>query len=198
MKKAMILLLSLVFSGSMANAGTVGWTSGDLATDVEIGASLEAGWLVAMYRDVNKDNLGSGDWFNELRLDNSGSVTSGGLTGDDVFLAFTTTLVNPFSTLMTLQTQPDLNVQPDGANVYTVIFDATSMALATSFVVVDATPFDIGAGGTGEPPLPPIAYSAGSSIAGDYQVIPEPAVAALLGIFGGGLLVARRLFPGQS
>ena len=30
------------------------------------------------------------------------------------------------------------------------------------------------------------------------QVIPEPAVAALLGIFGGGLLVARRLFPGQS
>ena len=30
------------------------------------------------------------------------------------------------------------------------------------------------------------------------QVIPEPAVAALLGIFGGGLLVARRLFSGQS
>ena len=31
-----------------------------------------------------------------------------------------------------------------------------------------------------------------------HQAIPEPAVAALLGIFGGGLLVARRLFPGQS
>ena len=30
------------------------------------------------------------------------------------------------------------------------------------------------------------------------QTIPEPAVVALLGIFGGGLLVARRLFPGQS
>ena len=34
--------------------------------------------------------------------------------------------------------------------------------------------------------------------ADSYQVIPEPAVAALLGILGGGLLVARRLFSGQS
>ena len=38
----------------------------------------------------------------------------------------------------------------------------------------------------------------GQGTPGQWQAIPEPAVAALLGIFGGGLLVARRLFPGQS
>lgn len=193
MKKRILSMIGVcVLGASVANAGAIQWTSGDLATDAEVGTSLQAGMLVAMYQDVNEDN--SGTWYNMLRLDSGGVVTSTDLTKDDIFIGFTTTLVNPFSTLLLLDTQSDIDVQPNGANVYSVIFDAGTMLGATNFVVADSTPFDVGSGGAGEPPVTTVSYSLGTTITGDWQAVPEPAVASLILIFGGSMLVGRRVF----
>ena len=49
---------------------------------------------------------------------------------------------------------------------------------------------------------PPPPYNSNTFLGGDLslgnQVIPEPAVAALLGIFGGGLLITRRIFKKEA
>ena len=90
----------------------------------------------------------------------------------------------------------------NGLNVRTVIFDAPTKEAAGMFAEFTL----IGNLSWGIDPAPPgtFIYNAGGvtaelgSAPGQWQAIPEPAVAALLGIFGGGLLVARRLFPGQS
>ncbi len=199
MRTKSIIFTVILLAGSISNAGVISWSSSNLGADAEVGASLQAGWLVAMYRDVNENNSGSGSWFNDLRVDNSGVVTSSGLTADDVFLGFTTTLINPISSVITLAPGSEINVQPNGADVYSVIFDAADMGAASFFAVVDSNPFDVGSGGVGSPPNLPVSYSLGNNIAGDFQAIPEPTAAALLGVFGSSMLVVgRRLFSKRS
>jgi hypothetical protein len=186
MKKIPNLLVIFLLTAAITNASLVNWTSTDLSSDPEVGAALQAGWLVALYQDVNEDNSGASSWYNELRLDGSGGVTSSGVTSDDIFLGYTSSL-EFFIAWIQLKTVTNVDVD-DNIDVYTVIFDQTTMGAASSFVVADANPYDVGAND------PAVDYNLGSSIAGEFQAIPEPAVASFILIFGGGLLVSRRLF----
>ena len=194
-KKVTSILFAVIFAGSISHAGLVDWSAGDAMGD-PVAATFQTGWLVAIYQDVNEDNSGSGSWFNELRLDNSGVVTSLGLTADDVFLGFTTTVMAPGSFVTITPSDFGPSGLADNIDVYSVVFDAADMGSALNFVVTDLSPFDVGAV---QAPNTPVQYFAfGDSIAGDYQAIPEPTVAAFIGVFGGGMLIARRLFSKQA
>ena len=190
MKKILIVLLGFLLMGSIANASLINWTSTQLSNDPDVGSLLQAGWLVAMYQDVNEDNGNSGNWFNELRLDNSGVVTSLGWTSDDILLTPVTSL-EYFIAWTQVKTVTNVSVT-DNIDVYTVVFNKNNMGSATEFVVADASPFDVGVHD------PATDYNLGSSIAGSFQAIPEPAVAGLLGIFGGGMLITRRIFKKEA
>ncbi len=92
----------------------------------------------------------------------------------------------------------------NGLNVKTVIFDSNTketagffaeFSIPTTLSWVDTTP-----------PAPPASlnYDAGEVTAvlgsgpGQWQAIPEPTVAAFIGVFGGGLIVTRRLFSKKA
>lgn len=184
MKKLMFVCVCGLFVSSIASASLIDWASTQLSNDPEVGASLQDGWLVRMYVDTSKDNTGS--WYNDLRLDGTGGVTSTGLTSDDQFIGEFGEL-DYFIAWVQLNPKTNINVA-DNSHVYSVIFNAATIGSATQFVVADSSPFDVGVHD------PAIAYDLGSSIAGDYQAIPEPTVMALIGVFGGGLMVVRRFF----
>jgi hypothetical protein len=108
------------------------------------------------------------------------STTSGFAAGDGVF----------FDT-------PDATSW-NGLTVKTVIYDASTKETAGLFAQFTATAnlswstvptapatFDYNAGSVS---------SALGTGAGQWQAIPEPTVAALIGIFGGGMVAGRRLF----
>jgi hypothetical protein len=184
MKKLTIFIAWMTVC-SVAQASLINWTSDFISNDPEVGASFQAGWLVLMYQDVNGDN--AGNWNNELRLASDGSVTSTGVTSDDIKLSYETTVVNPFLTVMTLNTVPNVSVADD-IHVYTVIIDASTLVGAANLIVADTSPFDVGQHD------PAVDYNIGSDLAGNWQAIPEPAVASFIMIFGGGLLFSRRIF----
>lgn len=178
-------------SSMLAHASFVVWNSDNLLDSAagKVSASSD-GWLVAMYRDTNGDN--DGTWYNDLSLDLDGEVAStSGVTQDDEYLSTYVAYLsyNPSGTSgEELQFGASPSV-PDNIDVYTVIFNASSVGIggASQFVVADSATFNTGSGVT------PIPYDV-SGIAGDWQAIPEPAVASFIVIFGGGLLVGRRIF----
>ena len=73
--------------------------------------------------------------------------------------------------------------------IYTVLYDGATIAEANQFIVADTATYDTGIDET-KP------YNIGT-FDSDQQwqtIIPEPAVASLICIFGGGLLIKRRIF----
>lgn len=188
--KIYVSIVSVLLMASSSMAGLVDWSAGNLATN-SAGITLQDGWLVAMYRDVSENNATSGSWYDELRLTTDGTVTSTGVTSDDLFLGFTTTVAVVFpgpTGLTSIDTLPNQNIG-DNYDVYTVIFNAADMLTATQFVVADSAPQDIGSVAA---PDTPFQYSI-SDISGTMQAIPEPAVATLISLFGGGMLFGRRI-----
>lgn len=191
MKKFFLVISAFLVSSMLAHASFVVWSSDNLLTSAagKVSASSD-GWLVAMYQDTNGDNDGA--WYNELSLGLDGEVASiSGVTQDDAYLSTYVAYLsyNPSGTSgeeLQFGAAPSV---PDDIDVYTVIFNASSVGLggASQFVVADSATFNTGSGFT------PIPYDV-SGIAGDWQAIPEPAVAGLIVIFGGGLLVGRRIF----
>lgn len=199
MKKTTVIALAFIFGVSVANAGLVDWSSGN-AKDDSVAANFQAGWLVAIYKDVDGNNDNSVSWFNELRLKDNGlgtvdPIASSDLTSDDELLGFTTVVavVVPGTVIAINTKELDL---ADNIDVYTVIFNNADIASAGQFVVTDSSPFN---SGSAHAPDVPLLYKAfDTSIAGNFQAIPEPTVAAFIGVFGGGMLIARRLFSKQA
>lgn len=183
-----ILMMAVAALAVGSNAGLVNWYADNLESD-PVGATLQSGWLVAMYRDVGTNNNSSATWYNDLRLDENGLATSSGVTAEDALLAYTTAIFVDTG-LVTFSPKLSQDIQPDNAEIYSVIFNATSITGATEFVVVDSTTFNVGAVSA---PSAPLDYNT-TSIAGGWQAIPEPAVASLIGLFGVGTLFGRRIF----
>jgi len=192
------VLLGLICASSLSTMAdvTIDWSADWLSDDAEVGSELQDGWLVGLYLDQDGDNVAG--WYNELKLDIDGNVISAsGSTSDDLFLNVTRNLVdaggditlNPLSNAATLS---------DNSKVYSIIFNAADISSATKIAVTGytgnpASPFDIGT-----PQAVNTTYSIGNEIQSDFYAIPEPAVAGLIGIFGTGLIVARRLFSKEA
>lgn len=186
--KKLITFIVLLSVASGCHAGLVNWYADNLDSD-PVGATFEGGWIVALYQDVNGDNNGSATWYNDLRLDQDGLTTSSGVTAEDALLAYATTIIKDVG-LITFDPKFSTDITPDDADVYTVIFSAADIGSAGSFVVADASTFNVGAVNAPDTPKDYVI----SSIAGTVQAIPEPAVVSFIAIFGGGLLFARRIF----
>ena len=186
MKKLMFFLLVVVEAS--ANASLINWTSKQLSYDPEVGSSLQNGWLVALYQDVDGNNASSSTWYNELRINNDGTVTSTGVTANDVFLGITSVLEpDPVDGTSWTQLKTKANVSvTDNIYVYSVILNSSTMEGATASLVADEKPFNVGAND------PAVDYNLEDSIAGDYQAVPEPAVGGLIVTFGAGLVLVRR------
>lgn len=187
MIKRMLITGVFAFSASIAGASFVNWTSRALSDDAEVGARLESGWVVGLYKDSLKNNNSEAGWYNNISIDNFGDVVSSGATSDDVFLGVTTVL-QPYLNTIELKTITSLSVE-DNAYVYSVIFDAASVASSAFFVVADSETYDV------KITNPAVDYNLGNSIAGNFkQVIPEPAVASFIAIFGIGIIFTKRIF----
>jgi hypothetical protein len=191
MRKLFLIVIATMTGSIVAHASFVVWSSDNLLTSAagKVSATSD-GWLVAMYQDTNGDNAGA--WYNELSLSPDGEVAStSGVTQDDAYLSTYVAYLsyNPSgSTGEELQYGTSYGGVTDNADVYTVIYNASSVGLASQFVVADSSPFNVESG-----EITPHFYTV-SGIAGDWQAIPEPAVAGLIVIFGGGMLIGRRIF----
>lgn len=184
--KKIICGLCIVVMGLTASATQLNWNyNGNLAT-VD-GVSIQMGWSVILFEDVNGNN--SGSWYNSLIINNSAIVTStADGTGDDVMSTMYTSITG-FDTPFTLRTFSNSSQSiAAGKNVYTVLFDSDSIATADNFIVFDSTPFLVPA--AGEPPQ--VQSYELSSVTGSWQAVPEPATAMLLAL-GGGLAWLVRL-----
>ena len=127
-------LLAIVLAGS-SHAGTITWGYfGDL------GGSYQAGWLVELVEDVNKDGIqlgggaGSGMALYADRSTDSDDTfvttpvtkaLSSGKSGTN----WGTTFDSPGSSLAL------------GDNVYSIIYNADSFANATQYIIVDSSPY---------------------------------------------------------
>ncbi|MFA6172465.1 MAG: PEP-CTERM sorting domain-containing protein [Kiritimatiellales bacterium] len=69
---------------------------------------------------------------------------------------------------------------------YSVIFNSSSFATATRWAVIDDSTTIVNYGPTG------FDYDAGGTVAGDWQVVPEPATFLLFGMGGMGAWMVRR------
>jgi len=90
-------------------------------------------------------------------------------------------------TSLTIGVTPGLT---SGINIFTVIFNASTIGAATSYAVVDDAPFAVT---VGAPPPPSLLYDAGGIISADWVTIavPEPSTYAMI-LCGIGLLAFRR------
>lgn len=81
----------------------------------------------------------------------------------------------------------------NGSTFKTVVYDASTAAAANYTADFSVTPQLSWSWSSPSPPTD-VDYLAGGVSQGDWQAIPEPAVAGLIGLFGGGMLLYRRLF----
>ncbi len=185
MKKKYILMVAII-ANSISFAGDFSWSSVNLWGNLD-GVTAVDGWLAAIYQDVDEDNT-SGTWYNTLSVNSLGSVVSSdSITADDTLLSIYTTLNVPFSGVASLNSI-DTNAT-DNINVYTLLFNATSIASATQFIVLDSTSFDIGAVSS---PSTPTDYVAPAPLGSWQQVVPEPATFLLFGMGAMGAWLVRR------
>jgi hypothetical protein len=171
MKKISVLVAVLAFAG-VAGA-SLDWYYSALT----LGPSYQTGWLVSMYKDVNNDtDIGSLIFYN-----------NGTLSSSDDSVAFSTSVADDggdrYWELLGI-------VTPGNFTAYSVIFNASTFASASQYIIVDATKKSIGdASG-----INLVTYSLGSNSGAwkNIQAIPEPATALLFGIGGMGAWMVRR------
>jgi hypothetical protein len=189
MKKTIVAML--VGAAVSANAGLVTWSGGAFSADPQA-VEFSAGNLVLMFQDVGNDNAAG--WQNDgtFKLNLVGDAVGSGSMGqiNDVYLGFSTTVLNPAGTIKLFAGKAGLAV-PNSIKIYSIVFNAAAVADATVGYVTDATTFD---SGTVVAPGTPLAYNAtGGQIFGTQNVaIPEPATFGLMAIAGLGLFLARK------
>jgi len=182
MKKIKLLVCSLILFGQVLNglSGTVTWGSDDL------GSSYSESWLVALYKDVDKDG-----WSTSV------ISTDGSTNSDDLFLGITTTLV--LNQKNSQYFWGDSFSAPGGSlvfgdYVYSVLFNSTTIAAATQYKVTTLTDGIYSGGGNAWFQLPGSDTDATykTTAMSDWQVIPEPATALLFVLGSMGAWLARR------
>lgn len=105
-------------------------------------AYMKTGLKVGLYIDVNGNNTVAG-WQNEVFVINAdGSVASGsGVLADDVFSGVSSAIyLDPAVPVATISQTQDITV-PDNAEVYTVVFNATTFSNSTGYIILDDNPF---------------------------------------------------------
>ena len=158
----------LMIFACQTQAETMTWGSGDLSAF----GGLANNYIVRLYEDVGVNNdFGVSD---ALDFDDA-------WTGDETVLVvgkagttYGSSFIWPGGSLA------------QGDDVFTVIFNATTIGAATQYVIVDSATFDLPdpLGGPGNYVL--------TSVSGTWQAIPEPTTLALLGIGIGTAAAARR------
>ncbi|MGQ9661329.1 MAG: PEP-CTERM sorting domain-containing protein [Kiritimatiellia bacterium] len=175
------IIAGLFLGGIVSEAAlTIDWAYGSNLNDSGKGP-FSAGWRVQMYRDVNKDSvLSSPTAFNP-----DGSFVGGTGMADDVLLgSFTTSLATGKSGTNWGLLGIDGSALK-GYDVFTVIWDAPSLASASRGIIVDSSPFSF-------PNQDGYTSYIRSSVAGDWLPVPEPATWTLMGI-GAALLGLKRV-----
>lgn len=181
MKRALLGVAALVLAGSMAAKADLSWIYTSNMTTWD--ASVQSGWAVVMYQDVNKDSV-----LGNINTLGAGGVVSGATanTSDDVLLStFKTTLVSgksgtnfgtSFASWGSLY----------GSAVYSVLYNAADYATATRAVVIDASRYTLASSDPG-------VYSLSSVNNSWVGAVPEPTTLAFLGLGFGAFLLRKRM-----
>lgn len=176
--KIKLLIISL-FSALALNAvsGTIDW----LSTNFGGGNGYGNGWLVALYEDVSKDG------FDASMI----NVANGSTDSDDAYLGITTNL---FAIPTVVEQWGSSFSAPAGSlaandRLYTVLFNASTMAAATQYKVTTMT-----SQGNSWYALPATDIDATytTTALSNWQAVPEPATFMLFGMGGFGAWLVRR------
>jgi len=175
-------LLTVIVTLSASAALTINWNYA--ANLVDWDSSIQDGWLVQMYRDDGSatdlsllafdTTAADGSWLDNGAEGHTDTLLGGALVGatagtPGVYVAFSYSGI-------------DASVA-ENSDVYTVIFNASTIAGASQGVILDSSVEGLGSGTD--------TYSIGS-VNGSWQAVPEPATAMLLAL-GGGLAWFVRL-----
>ena len=198
MKKTILILAFSVLGFEVATANSLSWVvavqdgikdSGGVALTNTGAADGETALVQLVYAGTN----GLIDVANQIGT---------GQTGDDEVIAYSwigysTPFAGSFQMLLTGGDEAN-NTEENGSIYYIRAWEGASPSIGTGFVPQGATfygnseTYTITQNTSGNPE----AFSAGGF--STTTAIPEPTVAALIGLFGGGMLVARRLFSKQA
>ena len=173
-----MMMLAIYFTPiSTFATQSVTWTySGSLSTPIP---SVTTGWIVEMYNDVNKDTV-----LSSITSFNSSDIPQGtsAHASDDVLVNQTTVSASSWSSFVN-------NVY--GKNVYTVLFNSSSLVTATQAWIIDTNPTSLPASGN-------YTYTANSTPStvgyGPITVgaVPEPSSLALIGVGLAAIALRRR------
>jgi len=197
--KKIIAIIGVLSLTMVAQAGLTDWISDLYFTAPATGVAN--GTIVALYQDVDGDNTGAWNSALTQMLVNTDLTVASGFNGmgNDLFLGFTTMAV-PFPSALSLNAQSlDL---ADNIEIYTVLFNASTISGLSLGAIDDAVTFN---SGSVSAPDQALIYNLGSNAAnglmggnaanglmGGVGVVPEPATALLFGIGGVGAFIVRR------
>lgn len=180
MKHKLLIASALLACCLSTQASTVDWLSVNFGGDSGYGN----GWLVALYKDVDKDGWDA----------STISLIDGSTDSDDVYLGMTTTL---FSGTGYEQWATSFSA-PAGAlatsdNIVSVLFNASTLSGASLYKYDTAfTGGSVGPGGAYQLPATDVPANYTVTQLSSWQAVPEPATAMLLAL-GGGLAWLVRL-----
>jgi len=170
-------VVALTLLATSASAAQITWGSADLKGQI---SGVQAGWVVALYKDVNLDGWGA----------SSINFADGSTDSDEVLTGVTTAL----SSGKTGTIWGDIFFSPGdvglGDNLVSVVFNSSSIAAASEYWYTSAFETITGTTGPGGSYQTP-----GTDILDTYtttEVVPEPATAMLFGIGGMGAWMLRR------
>jgi len=187
MKKLAVTVVALALTGLMGQATELDWGSG-VPVAWAPGETDGSGWVLAIYQDGGDGILGlDGD---AIGLDFD--VSTGNSLGDEGAPIHQSAVPgwggNAGSGFMWYETTPDITA---GAEIFTVVFNNSTMADADMYLIVDRALFPVPDAGSPPGPKSYDPLHGGAPAQDDWQAVPEPSSLALMGL-GVAALVARR------